>query len=78
MWKGYAKYEQITLNVKNDRSGKCEINLNAKCEKSLVSWLDDQSDGQFGQIRRENREHWMLAACILRQSDKMVILLLFL
>ena len=33
MWKSYAKCEKITLNVKNDRSGKCENNLNAKCEK---------------------------------------------
>ena len=33
MWKSYAKCEKITLNVKNDRSGKCEKNLNAKCEK---------------------------------------------
>ena len=39
MWKSDAKCEkitlnvkQITLNVKNDRSGKCEKNLNAKCE----------------------------------------------
>ena len=30
------------LNVKNDRSGKCEKNLNAKCEKSLVSCMTSE------------------------------------
>ena len=28
-----AKCEKVTLNVKNDRSAKCEKNLNSKCEK---------------------------------------------
>ena len=31
MWK--TQCEKITLNVKNDRSGKCEKNLNAKMWK---------------------------------------------
>ena len=33
MWKNYTKYDKLTLNVKSDRSAKCEKNLNAKCEK---------------------------------------------
>ena len=66
--KSYAKCEniklnvkKITLNVKNDRSGKkistlnvksvrsgkCEQNLNAKCEKKF-----GQSDSQFGKFCR--------------------------
>ena len=36
MWKSYAKCEKVTLNVKNDRSGKCEkmSTLNVKSCRS--------------------------------------------
>ena len=51
--KSYAKCEKITLNVKNDRSGKCEKNSTLNVKKSLVSCMTSQMvslDNLFGLV----------------------------
>ena len=61
--------------MKNDRSAKCEKNLNAKCENNSTEYskcdifvvkLDDQSDGQLGQFGRPGQvfsRHFGVSGC---------------
>ena len=51
----------LNANVKSGRSGKCEKKLYAKCEKSLVSCMT----GQFGQFGRPGQfcRHFRVSGC---------------